>query len=262
MNDKCLELENWLAVAIGNSRLHWAWFRHNILIEQWDTPHLSTEIRLNQIPQQFLATNFKQQNLTKPTPIYLASVVPKQTKLWQNYADLNLVTLKDVDIKNIYPTMGIDRALAVWGAGETYGYPCLVIDGGTALTFTAVNPIKQLLGGAILPGLRLQFTSLKQRTANLPEITLPKILPPRWTLDTNQAIASGVIHTQIAGIHSYIIDWQRKFLNSKVIFTGGDANVLAQYLSIQFPEIMPQIIVDQNLVFWGIKSVYKSRNLS
>ena len=262
MDDKCLESENWLAVAIGNSRLHWAWFRHAIFVEQWNTSHLSTEIRPNHIPQQYLATNFKQQNLTKLTPVYLASVVPKQTKLWRNYADLNLVSLKDIDIKNIYPTMGIDRALAVWGAGETYGYPCLVIDGGTALTFTAVDSLKQLLGGAILPGLKLQFNNLKHRTANLPEISLPETLPPRWTLDTNQAIASGVIHTQIAGIHSYIIDWQRKFLNSKVIFTGGDADVLTQYLHIQFPEIMPQIIVDHNLVFWGIKLVYKLRTLS
>ena len=262
MDHKCLELANWLAVAIGNSRLHWACFKHDILSQRWDTPHLSTEISLNQLPLEFLSTHFRQQNSTKSLPVYLASVVPKQTKLWQNYTNLNLVTLKDVDLKNIYSNMGIDRALAVWGAGETYSYPCLIIDGGTALTFTAVDPQKRIVGGAILPGLWLQLTSLKQKTAALPEITLPKTLPSRWALDTELAIASGVIHTQIAGIHSYIVDWQRKFPNSKVVFTGGDADVLAQYLNIQFPEIASPVIIDQNLVFWGMKFVYKRRFLS
>ena len=262
MDDQGLDSENWLAVAIGNSRLHWAWFQHNILIEQWHTPHLLTEIRPNQLPQKFLSTNFRQQNFIKLPPVYLASVVPKQLMLWQNYANLNLVTLQDVDLKKIYPTIGIDRALAVWGAGEVYSYPCLIIDGGTALTFTGVDPQKQLFGGAILPGLRLQLNSLKQKTANLPEINLPKTLPPRWALNTDQAISSGIIYTNISGIQSYIVDWQQKFLNSKVIFTGGDANLLAQYLHTQFPAITPNVIVDQNLIFWGMKLVYQRRTSS
>ena len=80
MNKKYLEFDNWLAVAIGNSRLHWAWFKHDVLIENWHTPHLPTEVKCNQLPQEFLSPNFVQQNFTQ-IPIYLASVVPQQTKI-------------------------------------------------------------------------------------------------------------------------------------------------------------------------------------
>ena len=261
MKNKYWEFDNWLALAIGNSRLHWAWFKHDILIENWHTPHLSVEVKPNQLPQDFLSSNLAKQYLNQPNltqlPVYLASVVSQQTKLWQNYTGLNLITLKDIDLKNIYSTMGIDRALAVWGAGETYSYPCLIIDGGTALTFTGVDRRKQLVGGAILPGLRSQLTSLRQKTAALPEINLPQKLPPRWALNTDQAIASGIIHTSTAGIHSYIVDWQQQFPNSKVVFTGGDANLLAQYLYLQFPEIAQKTIIDPNLVFLGIRLVYQ-----
>ncbi|MDJ0573047.1 MAG: pantothenate kinase [Pleurocapsa sp. MO_192.B19] len=258
MNNKYLEFDNWLALAIGNSRLHWAWFKHDILIENWHTPHLPTEVKCNQLPQEFLSPNFVQQNFTQ-IPIYLASVVPKQTKIWQNYTSLNLITLKDIGLKNIYPTMGIDRALAVWGAGEIYSYPCLIIDGGTALTFTGVDQYQQLVGGAILSGLRSQLMGLKQKTAALPEITFPKTLPPRWALNTDQAIASGIIYTIIAGIHGYIVNWQQQFPHSQVIFTGGDANLLAKYLHLQFPKIAQKTIIDQQLIFLGIKLVCQQR---
>ncbi len=151
--------------------------------------------------------------------------------------------------------MGIDRALAIWGAAETYGYPCLVIDGGTALTFTGVDAQRQLVGGAILPGLKTQFKSLQQATAALPEITLPQSLPTRWALATDKAIASGVIYTVITGIHSFIVDWCQRFPQSRVVFTGGDAAILDRYLQNQFSQLPTSIIVDRDLVFWGIKLI-------
>jgi type III pantothenate kinase len=46
------------------------------------------------------------------------------------------------------------------GAGVLHGWPCMVVDAGTALTFTRGGTDGLLLGGAILPGLGL---SLKVR---------------------------------------------------------------------------------------------------
>lgn len=48
----------------------------------------------------------------------------------------------------------------------------LVIDAGTALTFTAADADQRLVGGAILPGLGLQRSSLAQKTATLPRVEL------------------------------------------------------------------------------------------
>lgn len=259
---------NWLALAVGNSRLHWAWFRQSVLIESWDTPHLNNIVKPCQLPQLFLCTNLIKQDMLN-LPVYLASVVSAQTNRWRKYRNLTLINLQDIPLKNIYPTMGVDRALAIWGAIATYGQACLVIDGGTALTFTGADQAGKLVGGAILPGLRSQILTLKQKTAALPEIFLTDTcsLPGRWAVNTEQAISSGIIHTAIAGISSYINDWRGRFPDSKVIFTGGDAILLWRCLKQQIPDFAQDksaqdTIVDQNLVFQGISLVYQQQQHS
>lgn len=247
-------MSDWLGLAIGNSRLHWAWFVDNELNSAWDTPHLSVEIDSISSLNQIIPHQYREITNTNLIPIYLASVVPLQTALWQNYPQLQQITLAEIPLLNIYATLGIDRALATYGAGETYHYPCLTIDAGTALTFTGVDKNQVLIGGAILPGLQTQFRSLQQQTAALPQV-IPSNLPLRWALDTKNAIASGIIHTTIAGIHSYIGDWLNKFPDSSLVLTGGDNKLIFQYLQNLYPKITPQILVDDYLIFWGMRSL-------
>ncbi|MEM9275397.1 MAG: pantothenate kinase [Cyanobacteria bacterium P01_F01_bin.143] len=243
---------NWLALVIGNSRSHWAWFEDHTLITTWNSAHLSTPVNQDQLPLEILPAQLAT-SIAHNLPIYMASVVAGQTALWQGYKNFEQITLKDIPLHKIYSTLGIDRALATWGAGETYGYPCLVIDGGTALTFTGVDGDKTLVGGAIVPGIRTQLRSLDQATAALPEITLPKSLPDRWANNTDDAIASGVIHTVISGIQAFIDDWQERYSNSSIIMTGGDGEFLAQYLQAN-----SEIAIDNNIIFQGIKILHFS----
>ena len=250
---------NWLALVVGNSRLHWAWFRHLVLVKTWDTSHLTISVKPYQLPHLMLDSDLVRQDLTHLS-VYLASVVANQTEHWQDYGNLTFISLPDIKLTNTYPTMGIDRALAVWGAISTYQQACLVIDGGTALTFTGVDRTGRLIGGAILPGLRSQLLTLKQKTSALPEIKLPDSLPPQWALDTDTAIASGILYSAIAGIHSYIIDWLQQFPTTQIIFTGGDGEVLLRFFHQQFPDLTDKTIVDPNLVFQGIKLVYQQKN--
>ncbi|NES21438.1 MAG: pantothenate kinase [Symploca sp. SIO3E6] len=189
---------------------------------------------------------------TSQLPLYIASVVPAQTKLWQNYPTAQVITLADLPLQELYPTLGIDRALAVLGAGETYGYPVLMIDAGTALTFTGANAQRQLIGGAILPGLGLQLKSLAQKTAALPATQLPSQLPTRWAMETPGAIESGVIYTVLAGIQDFIANWQQQFPDTQIALTGGDSDLLLKYLQVKFPETAAQIIADPHLIFRGM----------
>ena len=237
---------------MGNSRLHWAWFQGEILEETWNSEHLSTALVKGKLPEEILPPHLIAQSPNQ-LPLYFASVVPKQTAFWQNYPNAKLIALEHLPLGGIYPTMGIDRALAVWGAGETYGFPCLVIDGGTALTFTGADSDRLLVGGAILPGLRLQLQSLAVKTAALPEVKLPEQLPQRWALDTPGAIESGVIYTVLAGIRDFIRDWREQFPDSQVVLTGGDSALLLSYLQVQHPAIAQRVVVDSNLIFWGIR---------
>lgn len=244
----------WLALAIGNSRLHWACLEGNTLVETWDRNHLSEAIA--NFPQYFDNIPLPPTLLNR-IPIYIASVVPQQTDFWQHHSAATEITLAQIPLKGIYPTMGIDRALTLWGGIQTYNVPVLVIDAGTALTFTGgiSTPEPTLVGGAILPGLSVQLQSLHRQTAALPTVQLPQRLPKRWAANTPNAIASGIIYTVLAGIQDFATDWLAQFPDSKIIFTGGDAPFLLNYLKRQFPELARNIAIDPQLIFWGMRSV-------
>ncbi len=253
---------------IGNSRFHWAWFVDATLTKAWDTNHLPAPA-VEQLAQRWASGVIPEEifppqlislhSLDTPNqlPLYLASVVPAHTALWQTYPAAEVITLSHIPLPGLYPTLGIDRALALFGAGETLGYPVLVIDGGTALTFTGADAQGRLVGGAILPGLGLQLQSLTQRTAMLPATQLPSQLPSRWAVQTATAIESGIVYTVLAGIRDFIEDWRCQFPDSQIALTGGDSVLLLSYLQAQFPQNTRQVIADPHLAFWGMRSVIR-----
>jgi type III pantothenate kinase len=259
----------WLALMIGNSRLHWAWFMGVTLQQAWDTPHLSPELIacLTQHDLNFAACA---ERLTAelPTvpdvlplipnslPLWLASVIPAQIPLWQKYSQTQVIALDRIPITNLYSTLGIDRALALLGTAAVHGLPGLVIDAGTALTFTGANAEAQLIGGAILPGLRLQLRSLAEHTAALPHLCDGQIsLPNRWSTNTDDAIWSGVLYSLLAGLRDFVTTWQQSFPTSSILLTGGDALLLMDLLRQQSPELAAQIKVDPHLIVWGMRQL-------
>lgn len=255
-------------MTIGNSRLHWALFIGETLYCAWDTPHLPDSVvkrlakcrTLDDLAVELFLPHSPAPPLpcspALPLPLYLASVVPSQTALWQTYPDIYVVTLGRVPLQGVYSTLGVDRALALWGAGETWGWPVLVIDAGTALTLTGADANCSLVGGAILPGVGLQIQSLAQRTAGLPLIDTPDLpsLPQRWALNTSGAIQSGVVYTIVAGILDFIEAWWQEFPGSCIALTGGDGALLLAYLQ-SHPQITPRVITDPYLIFWGMRSI-------
>lgn len=232
----------WLALMIGSSHLHWAEFKEKELLTAWDTPHLQSGSLI--LP-----------DLKRGAPLWIASVVPEQTKLWQKYTQAKVITLDDLPLKGLYPTLGVDRALAALGAGEKFGFPLLVVDAGTALTFTGVNGDRQLVGGAILPGFRLQLQSLYTGTASLPEVAIPQELPPRWGLNTPSSIQSGVIYSIVAAVCDFIAAWWQDYPESNIVVTGGGGSGLLAYLRSRDGAIADRAIFDPHLVFWGMEMI-------
>lgn len=263
-----------LALVIGNSRLHWAWVQgHRHLRYTWDTPHLNAPLTdLTQVPlppasskaavntqaavrawlQRSRHSASRCSNPASAVPLWIASVVPSQTQWVATYPGARILTLEHLPLTGLYPTLGIDRALALLGAGTRWGFPTLVIDAGTALTVTGANADRHLVGGAILPGLSLQLKVLAQQTAALPRVARPTALPPRWAQHTETAIASGVIYGLLATVQTFITDWQRQFPSSSLGLTGGDASHLWRYLAADNPAIAQQVTLDPHLSFYGI----------
>ncbi|MEG5171944.1 pantothenate kinase [Microcoleus sp. B3-D7] len=268
-----------IALAIGNSRLHWGLFVGKTLEKTWDTEHLNADAvsplseeekaeylvqivmrSIEEISSQNLlclpaTTAFSNPHTLSlvPLPLILASVVTQQTAIWQSYPDVRIITLDQLPIGGLYPTLGIDRGLAVLGAGNQLGWPVLLIDAGTALTFTGADVNRYLVGGAILPGLGLQLSSLGKKTAALPLISLPQNLPHRWAKDTAGAIQSGVVYATVAGVRDFIEDWRCLFPDSKIAVTGGDRTMLLKYLTAAFPNTASAVIDAPEAIFWGIR---------
>ncbi|CAM9565094.1 unnamed protein product [Choristocarpus tenellus] len=291
----------WLSLMIGNSRLHWAVLSEDKVLESWDSDHLAINANYDEdgLPSRFLPHTAKellqeaellvckppkhvdkesfQGNFTLPTHAHnrfrVASVVPAEMNRWiERFPGLVPIIPGDV-ISGIdgYPTLGVDRALAVRGAAYKWGWPVLVVDCGSALTFTAGNRERCLGGGAILPGVRLQLMSLGSHTAQLPIVSLPDTLPPRWAMSTVGGIQSGVMWTIVDGIMGFIRDWQHsqwkeqdkgKYLT--VVFTGGDGQVLHKAVTESWEEEAHRLQEDTKLriklagevIHWGMASLY------
>ncbi|OUC13927.1 MAG: pantothenate kinase [Alkalinema sp. CACIAM 70d] len=263
----------WLALAIGNSRLHWAWFQAGELQQVWDTPHLNLQEIQHLVNHRFDFRKLNDRNCprlslsvqssisehadSETLELFLISVVPQQTDYWQKCYPICSIERSQIPIPGLYSTLGIDRIVALWAAMELHGSPVLVIDGGTALTFTGATGDRTFAGGAILPGLQLQFSSLGQSTAALPRLeAVQTALPPRWAYNTPDAIQSGILYTVLAGLESAIQDWDRQHStqgNCAICLTGGDGAVLANLLQQCNPHWHDRLHYDRALIFRGMQ---------
>jgi type III pantothenate kinase len=281
--------QTWLALMIGNSRLHWAWGKDATLCGLWHTPYLSPEAIAPLVATHFdfqalpsvgidlddpdlppsanasdstrenspcAAAHFLLPRFSNAPPLLLASVVPAQLQQWQaQYDHSQSITLADLPLSNTYPTLGIDRALAAVGSVARYRTSVLVIDAGTALTFTGVDAQFRFQGGAILPGLGLQLRSLQQGTAALPTLQSQKAtasLPERWAHTTETAMFSGIFYTVLAGVRDFISDWQRHNPDTTVVLTGGDRHWIAQGLRHGDPALAAQVQISPTPVMDGM----------
>ena len=120
---------------------------------------------------------------------------------------------------------------------------CIVVDFGTALTFTAVTQNGDLLGVAIAPGLRAAASALASNTAQLPHV---RLVPPPASIgrSTVHSIQSGVVFGYI-GLVEALIHRMRAELGGTAlaVATGGLASVIAP-LSDQFASIEPWLTLD------------------
>jgi type III pantothenate kinase len=244
----------WLSLIIGNSRLHWAWWQQGQLQGTWHSPQGGPEAGMGDFPTA-LAVHLKDRSWQE-LPLYWASVVPDLTALWQQQG--TEIALDQVPLDDLYPTLGIDRALAAYGAGEKYGYPVLAIDGGTAITLTGIDQQRRLVGGAIWPGLALQRRSLAAGTGQLPAASWPAELPSRWSRETLGAMHSGILYATGAGLRDFGADWQRQFPQSRILVTGGDGELLTKLLQAEgfpsgnAPRTGLAVAADPNLAWWGL----------
>lgn len=213
--------EQWLALNLGNSRLHGGVFIGKELQSYWDVSY-------DKLPE---LGNFSQ--------ILLASVNSARITPWHRLSSTKILTLDDVPLQGKYKTMGIDRALGAWGAWQKYRAPALIIDCGTAITLTRIDGMGKFTGGAIFPGLELLCQCLPDRVPHLPQVRLPQPPIPLWAESTPESMASGIFYFVQGGLSKFITHQE-----GLTIFTGGDG--------WYWHQVFPGSIYDPHLIFWGM----------
>ena len=134
-----------------------------------------------------------------------------------------------------YPTpqsIGADRLANAAAVAELYGWPAIVIDFGTAVTFDVLSEAGSYIGGVIAPGLEAVTDYLYQRTALLPRVSLKE---PRRTVgkSTVEAMRAGAIFGYRGLIREILAQIKaEQFPRKKVatIATGGYARFIASQL--------------------------------
>lgn len=117
--------------------------------------------------------------------------------------------------------IGTDLVSNAYSAFRRFKKACIVIDFGTALTFTTVDHTGYILGVAIAPGIKTAMKALSSNTAQLPEIPLE--LPDSVIgLHTTHAMQAGILWGYV-GMAKELISKIRKEVGEEYIAvaTGG-----------------------------------------
>ena len=126
--------------------------------------------------------------------------------------------------------VGADLVANAVAAYDRFKRSCIVVDFGTALSFTAVAAPGELRGVAIAPGLASAVESLARSTAQLPSVFLA---PPPVAIGRNtvHSIQAGIVFGY-TGLVGDLVRRMRAELGGEaaVIVTGGQAFIMAPLL--------------------------------
>lgn len=136
--------------------------------------------------------------------------------------------------------IGTDIVCDAVAAYTRYKSACIVIDFGTALTFTAIDFNGDIKGVAIAPGLGTAVKALFRDTAQLPSVPL-EIPPSSLGTNTIHSIQAGVV-LGYQGLVESLVARIRSDLgtHAPAIATGGLSHVLESVTKV-FDQIDPML---------------------
>lgn len=238
-----------LAIDIGNTNIVFGIKTEDKWINHWriQTDPLKMADEYEVIFRSLLTAGEIGQN--KIQNIILSSVVPSLVHpfiemLSRLFIQSRIILLQpeiysQLPVKVLNPyQIGSDLVANAVAAFLKYGNNTMVIDFGTALTFTTIGNENEILGVAIAPGLQTAVSSLAGKTAQLPQIHLtapPSVLGE----NTIHAIQSGVVYG-FAGLVDSIVERTQTEMNETltIVSTGGLSSVIApltKYIKAEEP---------------------------
>jgi type III pantothenate kinase len=228
-----------LVVDVGNTQTHFGMCRGSELVEHWRfaTVRESTADELGAALRNLL--ELRGMRLDQIDASIVSSTVPELAPEWVETARRYLgheMPVVGPGLRTGMPIrmdnpreLGADRLVNAVAAYEIFRAACIVVDFGTAITYDAVSPEGEYLGGIISPGVGISLDALTSRAAKLPKIDLgePRSLIGKTTVD---AIRSGVVYGFAASVDG-IVGRLRAELGPGVatIATGGLARAIVPF---------------------------------
>jgi type III pantothenate kinase len=149
-------------------------------------------------------------------------------------------------------SIGADRLANAAAVAELYGWPAIVVDFGTAVTFDVVSERGSYIGGVIAPGLESMTNFLYERAALLPRLSLKE--PHRAVgKSTVEAMRSGAIFGYRGLVREILTRIKAEQFSRKkiaIVATGGYARLIAS----QVPEVA---VIHPHLTLEGLRIVGK-----
>lgn len=254
-----------LAIDAGNSNVVFALFDQkngkwtNQFRLETKTPKLISQLS-KKVPLYFLEHDIHVSQIEK---IGFSSVVPEINAIIEQFCQsffgqtpylISPTSYPQLPIKSLRPNeIGSDLMCNVMAAYTRYQKAVIVVDFGTALTFTAVSQQGEILGVNIVPGLKTAIRALFSNTSKLPEVEL-KLPESALGKNTVHAIQAGVLYGYTGLVKGMIetISLETK-LKFKIIATGGLSAILTN-LESTFDE------VDRNLTLEGLRLITEANN--
>lgn len=153
--------------------------------------------------------------------------------------------------------LGVDRLLSAYAAFKRFGEPVLVVDAGSAVTVDLVSTDSEgqaiFRGGAILPGISLQYAALRSGAEGLRQTEQTVGKPSNRNTNrlfepgrnTASAIHAGILASLVGAIERLARDFQLSIQEAdshsktsspaevEIILTGGDGPVISEYMREQ-----------------------------
>ena len=145
---------------------------------------------------------------------------------------------------------GADLVVGCVAALREHKAPMIIIDMGTATTMIVVDKNNAMIGGCIMPGVKISMDALTDRTALLPGLQLdqPKRAIGRNTID---CMRSGLMMGAACMIDGMIDRMEEELgYSTMVIATGGIAKFV-------LPMCRHEIVYDKDLLVKGLAALYR-----
>lgn len=138
--------------------------------------------------------------------------------------------------------VGSDLIADATAAYARFQANCMVVDFGTATTFTAIAQPGVMIGAAIAAGLNVTVDALVSRTAQLPHI---EYTPPPSPIGKNtiHSMQSGLLLGYVSMVEGMVARFQRELTGAKVVATGGLSSIIAP-LTTCFDEVDEWLTLD------------------